>query len=464
MAIAWAEDAFKREYRDPASTVVQDVLNRIDLLQQQSDWEQFSDAWQVEFSQLEQEARALNHRLAANLDYLGNPAGYTGLLSLEANFLAYTLEVDRAVRQFFLVWWIQNAANDIQSKVDGMLALRMNLGNEIEDSKVRFAAAADALPALEIEATAISNQVVVVQGRLAQIEQELMARAEHNVADRNRVPSWKKGLAVASTLMKVVPVYQPALGTIGTGLDLIANFDPQRPLDSAGAAIDLVGQFKEENFKKSAADFQETLASVNFDAYLRGVVVTNKGTDGKVTFTTNGITTWMKNVAAIVKPIGKGLSEIQNTLKDQTAPQSEVEAEFRRLRAIDPAFNSLSDDLSQLMTRKEVFGRQVNEALQTLASLQNSIQKDFLAIDGLNRDTSAGNAVLDERALRYLKQIERQAKEHLEKYYYQVRKSFEYRQLKPFTGELDLTRMYSKELLSWIATAQQKVVQDAQQP
>ena len=38
MALAWAEDSFKRQYRTEVSSVAQDVFSTIDTLRQQPEW------------------------------------------------------------------------------------------------------------------------------------------------------------------------------------------------------------------------------------------------------------------------------------------------------------------------------------------------------------------------------------------------------------------------------------------
>ena len=90
-------------------------------------------------------------------------------------------------------------------------------------------------PALKSEAASIAFQIGAMQGSITNKLAELQRRAQDNVEDRHKVPFWKKALGVMSVVADLVPVGQPTVGRIGEGLKLLAQLDPDKPLESAKA-------------------------------------------------------------------------------------------------------------------------------------------------------------------------------------------------------------------------------------
>ena len=152
------------------------------------------------------------------------------MLSFEANKAAYETEINRAIRVMYLAYWIGNVGANLQAKVNALGAAKDNTISEIEDSKVKYSEATARIPMLEAESAALTVDEQRRLEDLKWLEKRLEARAQANVEDRHRVPEWKKSLGVAAAICKVVPVYQPALAAVGTGLDAVANYDPQNPM------------------------------------------------------------------------------------------------------------------------------------------------------------------------------------------------------------------------------------------
>jgi hypothetical protein len=101
------------------------------------------------------------------------------------------------------------------------------------------------------------------------------------------------------------------------------------------------------------------------------------------------------------------------------------------------------DQITQLAVEKEVFNRQLTAAIQKVSTLANGITNNLLAIDGMNRDTSHLNRVLDPRATMYVKDMERRALERLRKYHYYLARSYEYRLLAPSPMDLNVGNMFA---------------------
>jgi len=460
--LAHAKDAYLYGHFATAQAVFSEYDAVIARYSTNSEWQSLSPIWQAELTALQSEMQALLHRLANNLDYFGNPAGWVPMLSFEANLNLFRNEIEPAIRVLYLSYWVGNAANSLQQKVAGLASARGKLSEEVERFRTDYASAMEAMPALETEYVALSNNTERVQRYLEQLERALEDRARNNVEDRHKLPSWKKNLKVLSSVISVIPVYQPALGAIGQGLNVIADYDSDNPLATVQGLAGVAGEFSGGKMKQSMASWKGELDKLSLDNFTqRGVTVTNCVNRTNCTIQiVNGvpitncvITTdcsertyspveFVKNLEGYGKALAAGYKAYRELNQQAQAPANEVEAELQNLKASDPLFNQAVDDASKLMAQKELYARKLAEAIQAGARLSDGITHDLLAIDGLNRDASYGIAILDARAVSYLKEMERRAKERLLKYHYYLAKSYEYRLLRPYTGELRVDRLF----------------------
>src|SRR2546425_695532 len=101
-----------------------------------------------QFFQLSEEIETLLHRIAANLDYFGNPVTWVPMLSFEANLAAFTAEVDRAIPILYLAHWVKDAAQKTEQTRDAAIAAKAHLADEIGDLAVDHAIAEEEMPIL----------------------------------------------------------------------------------------------------------------------------------------------------------------------------------------------------------------------------------------------------------------------------------------------------------------------------
>jgi hypothetical protein len=261
---------------------------------------------------------------------------------------------------------------------------------------------------------------------LKQREQELLKRAERNVEERHKVPWWKKATRVLGAICSLCPVGQPVTGVIGGGLGLISDIDELTPWEM----VEGIGSISKTDYKQYGMDCEDL-----------GDVIKDLPDDlSNLTL----VAGYVGNVCTKSEPIGKEAKKYKDILKETEIPQDEVKAEFLKIRATDPEFNDLFDEIAELMARKEALGKQLAKSIQMTFTLSNAITFDLLAIDGMNRDIADGNAVLDHRASAYLKEMEHRETERLLKYHYYMAKGYEYRLLEPYPGELNLDSLFNK--------------------
>ena len=425
MILAHAKDTYLYGHVDVAEEILEDYLEVLDTYSNSAEWDELEETWRLEFGQMQGEMQILRHRIKNNLDYLVNPAGWVPMLSFEVNKAAFEEEIDHAIRVLYLCYWVGNAETDIRGKVGALTSAREKKSEEIQDLKDQYNELMDLTSRLKAEGEGIAKQTECLREQLKQQEQELLERAEKNVEERHKVPWWKKATRILGAICSLCPVGQPVIGVIGGGLTLISNIDDRTPWETVEGMIDIANT----DYKQYGKDCEAL-----------GDAITNIPDEIDL----DKIGDYVSDIGKKFKPIEKELKKYKDLLKETEIPKSEVEAELQKIKAADPEFNYLVDEIAELMARKEALGQQLAKSIQMTSSISNAITSDLLAIDGMNRDIAEGEAVLDHRASMYLKEMEHRATERLLKYHYYMAKAYEYRLLEPYTGELNLDRLYNK--------------------
>jgi hypothetical protein len=375
-----------------------------------------------DFEQLRQEMEVLYHRASNNLDYFGNPAGWVPMLSFEANLAAFQNEVDDAIEVLYATYWLNSKAEETLDKGTAMLYAKGKLKNELGELIDGYADAQAALPNLVVEAENITARIETLTEELKIIEEKLLAQAEENLEP----PWWQKPLRVVGAALKMIPAYQPVLGAIGGGFNILAQVDSETSVDDLDSLL-TAGEF--------AYTFKQADMVKKSDAVNRKLKELNKEDEG-------AYSTQVTDLHVYAKQIAEGLGPLVSSFKGSQTPMSEIEAELERLKASDPAFQTCATSIRELMVEKEVFAERIADLMQQISSMATSISQDMLAVVALNDNISENSLKINDRAFMYIKEMERRAKDRLLKYQYYVMKAFEYRMLRAYGGELDLNRLF----------------------
>ena len=419
-----AKDAYLYGYTDEVNQILTEYNNLLEIYENSIYWDKISDDWQIELQQMSLEVSTLLHRIDNHLDYFGNPSGYVPMLSFEVNFDSFRKEIERAVDVLYLTYWLNNSASNIENKRNAISSARNKLTNEIQEFSKKHRQAADLIPLLESGAKNISDETEIRQKQLLEIEQRLIDRAEKIVEDRHKVPKWKKACRIAGAICQVVPVYQPALGTIGQGLNIISQYESDNFMSTAIDLAKISGNLK---FSESAQNFQDQVELLDYS------VIEN-----------DGIKKYAKNIIQFAKPMGKKLNEVKNALRKTETPRNEIEIELQKIKATDKEFNQIVDKIAELIVKRENLVHNIGKAMQEISSLSNNINHNLLSINQMNFEFSRINTGFDVSSKLYLNEMEKRAKERLLKYQYYMAKAYEYRMLKEYKGDMNLVKIYDQ--------------------
>jgi hypothetical protein len=388
--------------------------------------EEFSE--RVNLDQLLVEVDNVVHRIDSNLDYFGNPAGWVPMLSFEANLLAFQNEIDQSIPVLYLAYWLNNAATNLQAS----LAATEQAHESLEEERVRmeseFNEAQAAIPGLKTQAASIAAQIGALQDRLSARLGELQQRAHDNVEERHKVPLWKEGLGVLAVAADLIPVGQPLLGRVGAGLGLLGQLDTDKPLESAKAII-------------------PHASSVMTNVDISVCFGTNGPPDtsgSKTNATRKATQDRIKQLTECGKFLSGEFNEIKGVFKDVQVDDKELAAELDKLKASDSEFQSFTDQLGPLNAQKAAFAQQLAASLQVVGSYTSRLAQNLVAGHELEDRIAAHLSVLDHTALLHIKEMQRRAGDRLLQYQYYLAKSFQYRRLRPYTGNLQLQRLFTR--------------------
>lgn len=421
--------AFTRE-------VMEDYVDQLDKYLSSSEWGGLPEETQVELEQAQQEMATIAQRISNNRDYFGNPAGWVPMLSFEVNKIAFEQEIDRALRVLYFCYWVQRANSSNEQKLSALQEAKQQVVDLLVKYQADYTDAAVILPQLEAKAEAIVAEMDSIQNALVKLEQELTERAKFVVEEAHKPPKkswWRKAAKILSIGAKVAaPVFPPVLGAIGSGLAAVSEVDFNDPWSTIATVGNSIQTIVDADFGKLADNFQAKLDSLNFtnigDTLQNGDTITLKK--------------YVKDLIYIGKPIVSNILDLKKKVGETQVPLEEIQNVLNKLKAESPEFVALVNRTNDLMVEKARFMQEIANALQSIATMGANIQQGILTVDGFNLQTFQAGSKRNLRAMLYVKDMESRAKERLIKYHYYMAKAYEYRILKAYPSELNLTKLF----------------------
>jgi hypothetical protein len=404
-------------------------------------WREHLEAYRppAELSPLAEQCRTeietLIHRIDANRDYFGNPAGWVPMLSLEANFRNYENAVRTAMEVLYLAYWVQARAGSREAAAAALRQAVARADADVQAAAAEYRDLQRLIPQLQDQASGISRDLARAEAEIAAMEQRLLARARDHLEDQARVPFWKQALRVVSTACRVIPVYQPVLGSVGTGLELLSNIDTNAPLDTIRRVGDLSREFSAARFGEARADLDALVGRLN-----RRNAENNRE--------------YVEGLVKVGREFREALRKVQDATRATQVPQNELETELRRIEASDAEFQGLVARARDLAARRAEFARRLAQGLQTVGTFTDRLTRGVIAVNELNASLVDAAAQLDPRSLSQVRQMERGARETLLRFQYYLARAYEYRMLKPFPLDYRVNR--TVERLRELASSQGK--------
>src|SRR5690606_12819513 len=94
---------------------------------------------------------------------------------------------------------------------------------------------------------------------------------------------------------------------------------------------------------------------------------------------------YVKKILELGQKINEVINSVQLANAQMQAPNSELEAEMKRLQEEDPEFRDLINQITRLNEQKEAFAVELATTIQEVANITSHIADNLFALDVANR-------------------------------------------------------------------------------
>ncbi len=431
-AVVWhTNDAFINGYVDYTKEKCYEYRDLIEKYIVEATVDTCGTEVEIELKNELAEITSILMRLEQDLDYFGNPVGWVPMLSFEVMLTNYNNEVDRAMPMLYLNYWLSRVDQTLQNRLLAAQTSATMAENEIHEVIAAIEDLITQIPLLEDLSEDISSKIDSVTVKIEQLKDQLMAKARKNVKKKNRI---KKAVAICKGVANVVATVYPP---VGVPLAAAVNY-------AAGNKW-VMKQLTGEEYKFDTV--VKAIGDVTKDTnYLKKLKEVERATRHAVTggFSFKELTSAYSKLGKASTSMAKSLIKVNDILSHGSTPQSEVDAEFNRLKAESPEWKVFESELKVLNDKKNDLQVRINKVFTDMTSASSELSENVVALDAFRRDAFVNNSKRDLHAMQYMEKMNQRAKNRLQKYYYYVRKAYEYRMLKPYVGEFNLVGMFDR--------------------
>jgi CHASE3 domain sensor protein len=367
-------------------------------------WETDSAHWMAAQS----EVASMLARLRGHLDYFGNAAGYTPLLSLPSTVKLYGDETKRAMRLLLLAGWIEakeREAKEASAILNDAIKAANDSSFEASEQVVEAEAKIDSVTS-SIES--ITQELNKLGNDLGILRTTLLAKAQNDLQRKAQI---RFGIKIAATICQVIPVGQPLLGTIGKLGDVAASFvggkdeDTPDTISKMGGVMTKAAEAasKAKKAKEKAAKEAKKDPPKDKDAAKKQSVE------------------WSK----VGKGLGTAVSGVAGAMKELQVSEDEVEAELQKLESDSPEWKALVKRIRDLNKRKAEFAADLVEALQAVSEGYARIASAASAIFSMQQERARQVGKVDPEATGFVREMGQRSRLTLLKYLYLMVKAYE---------------------------------------
>ena len=396
-----------------------------------NEWAVLSDEQKMELNNADMEMQTVMARIGQNLDYFGNPIGWVPMLSFEVNKLAFEQEIEKAIRVMYLSYWLK----DIERFKNNHLTVCENaismVRKELGDNEKIIKELVKLIPELRNEVRILEGEIQNVQQRIADKENQLLAQAKDNLKKRDRLAKCAGVLNVIAAVTSQIP----CVGTVVSAAAAAGSAYLTNVANASQAEVDKYADVAGE-FYNTAKEFTQSDGFSKVSEELDKIDISALNSSGtKEAF---------KNISETVTPVIKSIGKVYTAFSQSPVTNEQVKAELNKLIAESKEYQEFQCELTMLQDKKLATEQKIADAFNNIATTSIEVQNNIATIDGLNGDLFNGNSRRDLRAMQYLDDMERRAKERLLKYHYYMGKAYEYRMLQPYNAELNLTSLFER--------------------
>jgi CHASE3 domain sensor protein len=404
-ALEYARDLFLGGERIETEAMLTDYVAALSLDPPAGGaWEADSAHWMAAQS----EVASMLARLRGHLDYFGNGAGYTPLLSLPSTVKLYGEETKRAMRLLLLAGWIEAKEREAK-EASAILNDAITAANDdSEEAAARVVAAEAKIDSVTSSINSITDELNKLGNDLGTLRSTLLAQAKNDVERKGQI---RFAIKIAATICQVIPVGQPVLGTIGKLGDVAASFVGGKDEDTPDTISKMGGVMT----KASEAASKAKKAKEKAKEKAKKKPPKDKDEAKKESVE------WSK----VGKGLGTAVSGVAGAMKELQVSEDEVEAELQKLESDSPEWKALVKRIRDLNTRKAEFAADLVEALQAVSEGYARIASAASAILSMQQERARQVGKVDPEATGFVREMGQRARLTLLKYLYLMVKAYE---------------------------------------
>jgi hypothetical protein len=367
-------------------------------------WESDSAHWMASQS----EVASMLARLRGHLDYFGNAAGYTPLLSLPSTVKLYSDETKRAMRLLLLAGWIEAKEREAK-EASAILNDAIGAANDdAEAAAARVVAAEAKIDSVTSSIKSITQELNKLGNDLGILRSTLLSKAENNLDRKAQI---RFGIKIAATICQVIPVGQPMLGTIGKLGDVAASFVGGKDEDTPDTISKMGGVMTKAS--EAAANAKKAKEKAKEKAKKKPPKDKEEAKKESVE--------WSK----VGKGLGTAVSGVAGAMKELQVSEDEVEAELQKLESDSPEWKALVKRIRDLNKRKAGFAADLLEALQAVSEGYARIASAASAILSMQQERAREVGKVDPEATGFVREMGQRSRLTLLKYLYLMVKAYE---------------------------------------
>ncbi len=442
LILLYLEDVYQNGNVEQVRNGLLDLQRQLKILPFVSDEELASELRaSAEFAQIRQRIEFLLMQLRSGRDFFGEKMPSVPLLSFEVYLGLYQSEIDPAIRTLWLSYWMRNRIQTLQDKIQALTEMKATKLDETSAMVVELSGVSQSISDLSRHSLLLSNRHSTLLGALEWRKKELeeiAAGAEEEARKQKKKNAWRRIVNTIGFVMQQIPIFQPALGEIGSGLRFVAQVGGQGQVDFTG-------------------DFNQVLQTIQNPLFQNGISqLVSVGTN-LVDLANNpnaDLSQLLRAVSSGLTNIPTGVAGIQQAWKDSSSRVDDLRKQVAEAKDAAPELNSavttdlgtwgILDQMDATIVEMAQVGDQIAQATAQAGKLHDGITENTIAVDAINKDLVDINDRLNPRVWIHVKQMEQRAKNRLDYYFRKVVRAFEARFGQPYSGPRYIEALFSK--------------------
>lgn len=389
--------------------------------------------------------QALEYQMASRLDFYGNPAGWTPSFNFNLNFRAFKSEVERSLKTLFYTELLRTKleANDsiVQTSKSFQAELIADAKNsedklsELITSTTKFVESLDELAVARNE----------FNFELKKVEEKIREMAQGNLAE----PFMSKAVKVFAAASKVIPVAQPALALVGQGVEMVHRMAQSKDPVSImlNEVPDFLGNVSKVDFKAAGDQLNQKLSDISITKLGEfSKAPENETSEQRINRLKNDFNSKKELIGDMIdfyKPIVNSVKEQTEMMRAREVSKSALEQEIEKIKSKHKMFNRVSKLLETVHIKQEETNLLLQKTQTQISVNFQKIAENLLLVSDLYTELGSASKIQSHKLHSLLDNFSERATNNLKFYHYKLAKSYEYKNLIPYRGELDLAQIFS---------------------